>query len=150
MQSFPISGSPSCSWWIRCAGGCFHCRLEIPGLGWFSSSTRAPPPALSQAFPITSWLVLNPLAPTFPINFGGTALWLLEGCLCVPEAAPDVTGWWQSWNSQVFCGCCLQLVLPMEATTTAQGQAGRKRSQKGKLGVCLSKCHGSELVAIIP
>lgn len=36
----------------------------------FSSSAE---PASGQAFPITSHVVLNPLAPTLPSNFGGTA-----------------------------------------------------------------------------
>lgn len=79
------------------AGGTKVCRgfLPIPrqvenrqaGLDFLQS--RA---SLMPGFPITAGLVLNPLAPTLPMNFGGTALWLLEGCLC----APDGRGRWQS------------------------------------------------------
>lgn len=85
----------------RGAGGFFPFRgglgrlfsLTMPRLGWFSSSNRDPPPVPSPSqarpFPIASHVVLNPLAPT---NFGGTAPWLLEGCLCVPGVVPDVRG----------------------------------------------------------
>lgn len=109
--------SVSIVWWLW--------QVGEPQAGMGSSSTRAPPPALSQAFPITSWLVLNPLAPTFPINFGGTALWLLEGCLCVLLMAEDGD---RAEIPRFFVAAASSLSSPWKPPPR------RKRSQEGKTG----------------
>lgn len=88
-----MSGCPRCSWRItRCRwcspfpggfGSLFS--LKMPRLGWFSSSDRDPPPALShsQPFSITSRGALNPSAPTFPrILVGQPRGSWRDGCLC--------------------------------------------------------------------
>lgn len=79
---------------------------------------------------------------------------LLEGCLCVPGALPDVRGWCQRWNSHfIFCGSeavASVLSSPQKPPPQLRVKHAGKGPRKGKLGVCLSKSHGSELVAIIP
>lgn len=119
----------------RCAAHCSHSVVALADFpeppGWEGSpapqgSSCSAEPASATPPPITSHLVLNPLAPAFPRNSGGAAPWGMPVC-------PRGCSWCQSWNSQILLWqwCCrLRFVLP----TTAQGQARRKRSQEGKTG----------------
>lgn len=90
------------------------------------------------------------LLPSHPTWF--STLWLQlfqgilvgqppEGCLCVPGAVPGA----RAEIPRIFCVAC-GLSSPPQLGVKQAGEGPRK----GKLGVCLSKSHGSELVAIIP
>lgn len=139
VQSFPRSGSPSCSWWIRDVQQIVPIpwrpwQIFLHPPGWEGSpapqgSSSRSWASLSHASPlITSphtW-ALTPLAPALPRNCAGAAPRGMSVCA-------RGWSWCQSWNSQDFLWqwCCrLRFVLP----TTAQGQAGRKRSQEEKTG----------------
>lgn len=100
----------------RCAAHCSHSVValaDFPGILLQDGGSSTPSP-------FTSHLVLNPQAPAFPRNSDGAAPWGMSVC-------PRGCSRCQSWNSQDFL-CRLRFVLP----TTAQGQAGRKRSQAGR------------------
>lgn len=143
------------------AGGSEMCSRLFPfrgGLGRFSCTPRAgralqlhrdPPPG---AGPASATL----LPSSHHLTPGLSPLWLqlsqgivlgqpLEGCLCVPGAGPGA----RAEIPRIFCGSdavASGLSSPPQLRVKQAGKGPRKR----KLGVCLSKSHGSELVAIIP
>lgn len=118
-----------------CAAHCSHSVValaDFPGIS--SRMLGQPQPRLLPSH--HSHLLLNPVAPAFPRN---------SGCLCVPGAVPAA----RAEIPSIFCGSdavTSNLSSPPQLRVKHAGKGPRK----GKLGVCLSKSHGSELVAIIP
>lgn len=130
------------------AGGSGMCSTLFPfrgGLGRFSRDLlQDAEPASATPSPITSphtWFSALWLQLSQGILVGQPP----EGCLCVPGAVPAA----RAEIPRIFCGSDA-VASGLSAPPQLRVKQAGKGPRKGKLGVCLSKSHGSELVAIIP
>lgn len=150
MKSFPISGSPSCSWWIKAV----QVVLPIPWWPWQVVFLENPQAGMVFQLQQGSSSSAEPVSgQAFSHHFprGSQPLWLqlilvgqprgslrdvcvFQGLFLIPEDGDRAAFPGFLWQ---WC-CCLRrqlrFVLATGATTTAQGWARRKRSQEGKTG----------------